>query len=122
MKNITFYKGFEGEPSLKLSQKDKDGIIKTELLLWVGYFDEILQLINPSKDGNWEGVTKFYHTETGWYDESLWKCDDLELFLGQLKSINVNSLEEKTKNVYHELFSMLEDCVVNENELYFEYD
>ncbi|MDR1284791.1 MAG: hypothetical protein LBJ88_01160 [Campylobacteraceae bacterium] len=121
MEIINFYKGFEREPKIELVQMNKQGNIKKILELWIGYFDEIVEKIKPNENGQWEGVPLFYHTETGWYDDENWKCSDLILFYEQLRQIKDNIYDEKVKKIYSELIMTVDNCVINQDDLYFRY-
>ncbi|MCF7618519.1 hypothetical protein [Bacillus sonorensis] len=94
MINTKFYDGFEGEPELILS----DG--ENKLIIWNGYFETILDSL-LDKNIEKEGIIKEYFNHEGWYDDSPWVIQDLDLTIDQMKSFDINTLDvsEDMKNV-----------------------
>lgn len=92
--NTKFYDGFEGEPELILS----DG--ENKLIIWNGYFETILDSL-LDKNIEKEGIIKEYFNHEGWYDDSPWVIQDLDLTIDQMKSFDINTLDvsEDMKNV-----------------------
>ena len=50
-KKKDFYTGYEGEPKLIIIQKNHTGIFKTIINLWIGFFDEIMNFVQPNSNG-----------------------------------------------------------------------
>jgi len=90
--------------------------------LWIGSFDSIVSLVKPNQKGNWEGISLYYHTETGWYEDDLWKCEVPELFINQLESIDSQKLEGETRRVLVSLIDILKEGSVLNKDIYFEYE
>lgn len=111
MINDTYYKGFEGEPEIQFICK------KTEcdevLVIWEGYFDEIMKRIAPQKDG-WTGLAYYYNMCLGWYEESPWVVDDLHMSLEQFCKIEKYDLSKEAKEVLGEICGMLKEAIEND--------
>jgi hypothetical protein len=130
MKVFDFYSGYEGEPEIRIIQKSKEGQNIALLILWEAYFDAIIRLIDPNEKGYWEGVALQYHLATGWYDDGSWECDDVALFLKQLKSIDDDKLQasksESIERVSFEVFnilkSILKNTIATKGNILIEYD
>ena len=121
-KEFDFYKGFEGEPELTISQKDFSGNTINSIKLWIGFFDSIIELIKPNFKDEWEGITVYYHAHTGWYDNSLWKCEEVILFIQQLESIEKLQLNVQTQEILEILIELLKESISSKTVIYFEYD
>ncbi|MDO5981455.1 hypothetical protein [Flavivirga spongiicola] len=122
MKIIDLYKGFEREPLLEISRRNDEGKSLVLFKIWIGFFDFIINQIKPNNEGMWEGVPLYYHTDTGWNEESEWKCEDIRLFIQQLEAIDLNKLGDDYRKVLLELIIMCKDCLNNKEDLYFVYD
>jgi hypothetical protein len=130
MKVFDYYSNFEGEPEIRVIQTNKDGQNIAVLKLWDAYFNAIIRSIEPNDKGLWEGVTLEYHLHTGWYDNGSWSCDDVDLFLKQLESIDENklkkskpeSIERESYAVLVNLKSMLKETVDSNGKIIIEYD
>lgn len=120
-KEFDFYTGYEGEPELVISQEDVHGNSKTVIRLWVGFFDSIMELIKPNAQGEWEGVVLYYHTATGWYEISPWRCDDVPLLIDQLESIERQELDSPDQSVLDTLIETLKNAVNSNDSIYFDY-
>jgi hypothetical protein len=119
---INFYEGYEGEPELQMiCKRDNENIVV--MRLWIGFFDSILTLIKPGKDGFWEGIPLYYHTVTGWHDVEEWECthENKLLFFEQLNAVDSNDLNESTKLVLIELRNMVSMCIKLDYKLYLAY-
>lgn len=57
-----------------------------------GYFNEIIKLIRPEKEG-WTGLAYYYHLYTGWYEKDNWLIPDILKAYKQLVNIDVDRLE-----------------------------
>jgi len=121
MTTLDYFAGFEGESELTVSRRNVKGIVCSRLKMWIGYFDEIVSLINPNDHGKWEGVLLEYHQHTGWYEQKLWKCRDVPLFIDQLLSIDNQKLTPRAKSVWEELIELLKVSVENKEEIWFKY-
>ena len=129
MQVFDYYSGFEGEPEILISQKNKDGKAIALLRIWVAYFDKIISLIPPNGNGCWEGISLHYHSVTGFYDTS-WECQDIILFRQQLESIDeellkkgdAESIEKVSFEVLSILKSMLKDTIDSDGKIMIEYD
>lgn len=122
VKEFDFYNGFEGEPEIIISRKDINGDIKMIIRLWIGFFDSIMNLIKPDKNGKWEGVPLYYHEETAWYDGSPWKCDHVELLIIQLESVDTSELDIKRKKILEILMNELKRSVSLKEYIYIEIE
>ena len=122
MNVVDLYKGFEGEPEIQIISKNTHGQTEAVLHLWVGYFDSIIRLIEPNEKGFWEGVPVYYHTVTGWEDEANWECREKELFVEQLKGINIAALSPDYRRAYQELLKIFEDAITNNHKIHFNYE
>ena len=116
-----YFKGFEGESELKIFQKNENEEIEVTMLIWIGYFNSIIEEIKPNKDGSWEGISLYYHTSTGWYDISPWRCEALQLFTMQLESINKNKLNIECQEILTILIDVFNESIYSSKHIYFEY-
>lgn len=84
-----FYKGFEGEAEVSFIADDN------KLIIWNGYFETIL---NNLLDCNIEkeGILEEYFNYSGWYDDSPWLIEDIDLTIKQLKSFDINKVKESS--------------------------
>jgi hypothetical protein len=121
-KEVDFYKGFDAEPELIISQKDFSGNNINSIKLWIGFFDSIIELIKPNLKGEWEGITLYYHTHTGWYDNALWKCEEVILFIQQLESIEKLQLDVRSQLILEILIEILKESISSKTVVYFEYN
>lgn len=114
-----FYSGFEGKGELRILRKSSDGATISVILIWVGFFDIIMNKIEPSEK-EWEGVLLYYHLHTGWYEEENWECKEVELFIEQLESFDHNYLDKDCKEVLDVLLSELREAVRLRHKVFFE--
>jgi hypothetical protein len=121
-KEFDFYKSFDGEPELTISQKDFSGNNINSIKLWIGFFDSIIELIKPNCKDEWEGFILYYHTHTGLYDNSSWKCEEVILFIQQLESIEKLQLDVQTQEILEILIELLKESISSKTIIYFEYD
>ena len=117
-----FYSGYEGEPELIISQIREDGSVKTLIKLWIGYFDSLLELINPNSKGEWEGIVLNYHTQPFWYNIAPLKYENQKLFIEQLESIENSQLEVIKQNILLILIDTFKDSVLSNEKINFEYE
>jgi hypothetical protein len=105
MNIIDYYKGFEGNPEIDffVQQEEKPCLIK----LWEGYFDKIMQQIEPTDTG-WTSLAYFYQIQEGWYDESPWKIPNNEEAYKQFKSIDPKFLDDQEKLILSHIIYFFE--------------
>ncbi|MDR4433585.1 MULTISPECIES: hypothetical protein [Bacillus] len=109
MLNTKFYDGFEGEPELALF----DG--ENKFIMWNGYFETLLKAL---LDNNLEkeGIIKEYFYQEGWYDDSPWVIEDVQLAINQMKSFDVSKLDasdgfkEELVELVQEIIQFLENA------------
>jgi len=122
MRVFDYYQGFEGEPGIHITHANRELQSIAVIKLWYGYFRSIIDLINPNKNGNWEGVTLAYHLHTGWYDDERWECEDILLFLNQLESISAKSLRREEVEILNLLKPILREARSSSGHIFIEYD
>ena len=121
-KKKDFYTGYEGEPKLIIIQKNHTGIFKTIINLWIGFFDEIMNFVQPNSNGQWQGITLYYHTEENWCSQSPWKYEDKILFIQQLELIEISQLCIESQTLLMSILDIFRDSISENDEIYFEYD
>ncbi|OPH62161.1 hypothetical protein BC351_02720 [Paenibacillus ferrarius] len=114
-----FYTGYEGEPEIIFYFENFDGQ-KVQLKAWIGYFDSIMAAIQPTKNG-WSGLSYYYHTDTGWFEETPWRIPDLGDALNNLQSVNKTELDQETLTVYQSIFELLHQVQLIDGEVWVEY-
>ncbi len=82
-----FYSGFGEEPKITFLYKSYP---LEKIDIWEGYFDNLMDLNEPDKDGYWQGLALYYHTDTGWYDETEWQIPDLKKIIAEFESLNTS--------------------------------
>lgn len=115
-----FYTGFEGEPEIIFYFEDSEAQ-KVLLKAWIGYFDSIMAAIQPNENG-WRGLSYYYHTDTGWFEETPWRIPDLGDALIDLQSVNKTELEQETLLVYQSIFELLQKARSIDGEVWVQYD
>lgn len=118
--NNNYYKGFEGEPCIKFIWVKPDNENLT-LKIWIGYFDTIMNAINPTNHG-WSGLSYYYHLDEGWYDESPWEIPNLNPVIDELLSIDTTSFDLVTKDVFTKLLSLLVNAKEKNDKILISYD
>lgn len=118
-----FYKGYEGETEITISQKDSSSNVVESISLWSGYLNKLIDLLKPNENGYWEGLSLYYHTFSAWYDEPIWKAEnsDLKLFINQLQNLDCNNLSTECKAIHKVLVSMFQNSINLKHDVYFEY-
>jgi len=116
--NSKFYDGFEGEPEIHFLYQEQESMER--LILWEGYFDEIMRTIKPV-DGKWTSLAYYYHLYVGWYDESPWKVEDLREALAQLKTVDEELIEVKAVQVLEEICKLFERAIERNGDILIEY-
>ncbi|WP_379140247.1 dihydroorotate dehydrogenase (quinone) [Paenibacillus sp. sgz500992] len=115
-----FYTGFEGEPEIIFYFQNSEGQ-KVQIKAWIGYFDSIMAAIQPNENG-WSGLSYYYHTDTGWFEETPWRIPDLGDALNGLQSVNKTELDQETLEVYRSIFELLHQAQSVDREVLVEYD
>ena len=106
--NKKYYDGFEGEPEiLFICRKGNDSEI---FVMWEGYFDHIMRSMLPDK-GGWTGLVYYYNMDLGWYEESPWEIEDLQMALKQFELIDSQNLCCEAKEILMVLCDMLREAV-----------
>ncbi len=110
-----YYDGFEGEPEIRfIYKKGSDSKI---LVMWEGYFDQIMRLMGPDESG-WTGLAYYYHMYLGWYEESPWAVEDLQMALKQFESIDCRKLCSEAKEILGIICDMLREADSNSFEVF----
>lgn len=119
--NEKYYNGFEGEPKITFCLVENNIVIE-EIGIWDGYFNEIMNLIQP-EDAGWTGLAYFYHLYTGWYEEDNWLIPNILEVYYQLSNINSNELINKEeKEVLNLILNLLKYAIDNNSKVYIVYD
>lgn len=113
--NKEYYNGFEGEPEIQFIYKT--GSDTKVLIMWEGYFDQIMRLILPDEQG-WTGLAYYYNMYTGWYENSPWLIEDLQIALKQFKSINKMKLCDEAVEILMVLCDILSEAILNNHEVF----
>lgn len=101
-----YYAGFEGEPEMKFVRARGDETIES-VRLWGGYFDAIMGEAKPDPVRGWEGLALPHNLDQGWNEESPWTIQDVPAATTHWRRIDVRSLDEKTKEVFHAISDLL---------------
>lgn len=113
--NKKYYDGFEGEPEIQfIYRKGNNSEI---LIMWEGYFDQIMRLMSPD-EGGWTGLAYCYNMYLGWYEESPWKIEDLKTTLKQFESIDSQKLCSEAKEILVLICDMLGEAISNSFEIF----
>lgn len=108
--NKKYYDGFEGEPEIQfINKRGNDSEI---LVMWEGYFDQIMRLMSPDESG-WTGLAYCYNMYLGWYEESPWAIEDLQMALKQFESIDSQELCSEAKEILVLICDMLGESISN---------
>ena len=117
--NKIYYEGFEGEPEIRfICNKGSD---KDIIIIWEGYFDQIMTLIQPEANG-WTGLAYYYNMYLGWYEEDSWEMDNIDIAINQFETIDCDMLGNETSKVLKIVINMLEYAVDNNYEVFIERD
>jgi len=115
-----FYDGFEGEPEIHFICKLNSQVKR--LIVWVGYFNEIMYLIEPV-EGKWTSLAYYYHLHIGWYSkEGPWRVEKPEEALAQFRTIDKTLLEAETLQVFEEICTLIEYGIEKEGEIFIKED
>lgn len=114
--NSDFYKGFEGENEIRFIKVCTN---ETEVLsIWDGYFNDIMEQFKPS-EGGWEGLSYYYHLNTGWYDASPWEIPDPQNALEQFQNVGKASLRfERSQDVLNAICNFISNAITIETKVY----
>lgn len=116
-----YYDGFEGEPEMKFVLLKKDGE-KKGLGIWDGYFDSIIEKIEPGEKG-WSGLAYYYHLNIGWFEESPWLVVDMQESFKQLSNIDIECFEmDEEKEIIDMLIKLFREAIENAEDIYIYYD
>ena len=119
--NEKYYDGFEGEPEITFCLMENDIIIE-KVGIWDGYFNEIMKLVRPEKEG-WTGLAYFYHLYTGWYEEDNWLVPNISEAYRQLVNIDSNELvNREEKEVLILVLNLFKHALDNNGRIYILYD
>ena len=91
----------------------KEMILKFSLY---GYFDQIMRLMLPNEQG-WTGLAYCYNMYTGWYEDSPWVIEDLQIALKQFESIDRTKLCDEAIEILMLLCNMLKEAILNNYEV-----
>jgi len=121
MENIDnkYYESFEGEPEIRLISLLKNGELQI-FSIWSGYFDEIMDKIEPDSNG-WSGLAYYYHMQEGWYENSPWLISDIGNAIKQFNEIREDELGLIAKEVLNQIIDILEYAEKNSNEVQIAY-
>lgn len=112
-----FYTGYEGEGEIQFIHVLDNGN-KNIIRIWDGYFDDIMEKIEPEASG-WTGLAYYYNLAEGWYDESPWKIPNLIETLQQIKETKDAKFRfQCSKKILDELCNLLNNAIANENCVY----
>lgn len=113
--NRKYYDGFEGEAEIQfIYSKGNDSEI---LVMWEGYFDQIMRLILPEESG-WTGLAYYYNLCLGWEEDGPWEIDDLQTALKQFESIENQKLWDEAKEILVLLCDILKEAISNNTKVF----
>lgn len=119
--NTKFYDGFEGEPQITFCLLEDD-VATEKIEIWDGYFNEIMKMIQPEKEG-WTGLAYYYHLYTGWYEEDEWFIPNILDVYEQLVSINIDEVKyEEEKEILSLITKLIRKAIDHEGRVYIIYD
>lgn len=115
-----YYIGFEGEPEIIISIKEK-GKISDFIRIWEGYFNNIMQQVECD-NGKWTSLAYYFNLEVGWYDESPWLVENVKEAYRQLNSIDINELQDIEREVLKGILSCFEYAMENQLDVFISYE
>lgn len=119
--NEKFYVGFEGEPQITFCLLENNIIIE-KLCIWDGYFNEIMKMIQPNKEG-WIGLAYYYHLYIGWYEENEWFIPNILEAYEQIKNIHFDECRyQEEKEICVLICKLLKRALDNNGRVYIIYD
>lgn len=113
--NKTYYDGFEGEPEIQFIFKEGDDI--ETLIIWEGYFDQIMRLMTCDKQG-WTGLAYCYNMCTGWYEESPWQIEDLQMALKQFGEVDGTALCDEAVDILTLICNRFSEAINKNHEVF----
>ncbi|WP_207655827.1 hypothetical protein [Vallitalea okinawensis] len=114
-----YYKGFEDEPEIQFTcsySKDRSKVLK----IWNGYFDNIMNAIQPEVSG-WTSIAYYYHLHEGWYKESPWRIQDIDSAVMQFKKVDIGVLDRITQKVLNDILELLIEAQANNETVLISY-
>lgn len=120
--NDLYYKGFEGEPELKIYSRDY------ELVIWEGYFDFILKTILDSCGSDIDKINNdllrsYFYADNNW-DSIPWKINDVNSIISTLeifkKCPNSNIMYSESLNVVNVILEFISNF--SSKDIYIERD
>ncbi|MFD1886472.1 hypothetical protein [Paenibacillus wenxiniae] len=120
MRKITdFYSSYEGEPEIIFYFENLEGEI-VQLKAWMGYFDAIMAAIAATQNG-WNGLSYYYHLDTGWFEKRPWRIPDLDDALQDIQNVDTTQLDHKALLVYRNLYELLHQAKLINQDVWVEY-
>jgi len=116
---IDFYKGYEGEPEIVIDLVNQGDVIES-ISIWEGYFNLILDEVNPDADG-WNGLAYYYQMHSGWYEHSPWKLEHIDEIIEQLTRIDNTKLGDIPGDVLLSLIILLTKALGSEDTIHISY-
>ena len=114
-----YYNGFEGEPEIHfICRKGNDCDI---FVMWEGYFDQIMRTIRPNENG-WTGLAYCYHMYSGWYEESPWAIENLQMALKQFEAVDSRTLCVEASEILKILCDMFKEAIAHGFEVLIAYE
>lgn len=113
--NNKYYVGFEGEPEIQFICKKACNTYT--IIIWEGYFDEIMEKIVPEEKG-WTGLAYYYNMDLGWNKDSPWVIEDLQLTIKQLSTIKHEILRDETSEILKMLCNMIMEAIDNKLDVF----
>ncbi|MGE5417879.1 MAG: dihydroorotate dehydrogenase (quinone) [Acidobacteriota bacterium] len=118
--NSKYYDGFDGYPEIQFIKVAGNGQ-RTIIRLWDGFFDSIMNLIQPGPSG-WTGLALPYHLYEGWYVESPWRIPDIMEAIEQFTSVDIEALDDQTNCVLQDIIKLLSDAKSNRETVLIGYE
>lgn len=113
--NKKYYDGFEGEPEIQFIFREGDD---TEIfIIWEGYFDQIMRLMTCGEQG-WTGLAYGYNMCIGWYEESPWIIEDLQMALKQFEEIDSTELCDESVDILMLICNRFREAINNNYEVF----
>ncbi len=82
------------------------------IIIWEGYFDEIMRLVTVEENG-WTGLAYHYNMCSGWYEETPWVIENLHVVLEQFEKIDSKMLSRGAGEVLKIICNMLKEALDN---------
>ena len=121
-----YIEGYEGEGEVLIYYFYNDQ--KEGMLIWEGYF-EFLLLGCYCKDFQIGGLIENYYNHSGFYDNSPWKIENLNVVISELENFNIQKIDIDSHNINNivlklknELISFLRIPILKKKEVFIEYN